>query len=340
MTDLPGARLPSVRGQGALGAAERVVMTVTGPLPANEMGATNAHEHLFLRSPALAGQELEDPELAVRELREAAAGGLKSVVEMTPIGCGRRPALMRAASQATGMPIIAASGYHRDAHYPDGHWVHSASVDLLADRIETDLLEGMHPADWLEPSLPLDAARAGVIKAGASYQHISPAEERRLGAAARAARRTGAAVLVHAEVGTCGHEILDVLGGHGLPLDRIILSHMDRNPDPELHVEIAARGAWLEYDTVGRIKYHPDSALLELIEAVARAGHLDRIMLGLDLGRRDYYRSHGGGPGMSYLLGTFVPRLRRRLGDVATDGILVVNPAAAFALAPPAAEVA
>jgi phosphotriesterase-related protein len=39
---------------------------------------------------------------------------------------------------------------------------------------------------------------------------------------------------------------------------------------------------------------------------------------------------------MAYLLTTFVPRLRRRIGDTATDAILVANPARAYALAAPA----
>ena len=60
----------------------------------------------------------------------------------------------------------------------------------------------MHPADWLDPSLAPDPARAGAIKAGASYQRISAGERRRLEAAAIGARTAGVAVLVHAEVGT------------------------------------------------------------------------------------------------------------------------------------------
>ena len=71
----------------------------------------------------------------------------------------------------------------------------------------------------------------------------------------------------------------------------------------------------LEYDTVGRTKYHPDSVVLDLIERVAGAGHLDRIVLGLDLGSKDYLRAYEGGPGLRYLMTAFVPRLRRRLGE-------------------------
>jgi 5-phospho-D-xylono-1,4-lactonase len=153
-------------------------------------------------------------------------------------------------------------------------------------------------------------------------------------AAADGSRRIGAPIVVHTEVGTCGHEIVDLLEAEGVATERIILAHLDRNPDPELHVEIADRGVMLEYDTPGRIKYRPDSDLLELIESVLRAGHAERVMLGLDLGMRDYFRSYGGGPGMTYLMDTFVPRLRRRIGDEAVEAILVANPARAFAWTP------
>ena len=97
----------------------------------------------------------------------------------------------------------------------------------------------MHPRDWEDDSAP-DSARAGVIKVGASYQRISPGERRRLEAAAGSSARTGAAIVVHTEIGTCGHEIVDVLESAGAATDRIALAHMDRNPDLELHAEIAA----------------------------------------------------------------------------------------------------
>lgn len=312
---------------------EGQVVTVLGPLSTSALGVTDAHDHLFLRSPALPGQDFDDLGAAVSEVREAQSTGLASIAEMTPIGCGRRPDRMRALSEATGMPVIAATGYHRDAHYPSGHWVHAASVETLAERIITDLRHGMHPADWLDAALPLDPARAGVIKAGASYQRITDSERRRLEAAAIGHRRSGAAILVHAEVGTCGHEIVDLLTALLVPPASILLAHMDRNPDPELHAEIAGRGVTLEYDTIGRIKYRPDSDLLDLIESVVAAGHLERIVLGLDLGRRDYFRAYGGGPGMRTLMATFVPRLRRRIGGAAVETILVANPARAFAMA-------
>jgi phosphotriesterase-related protein len=314
--------------------SDRVAMTVGGPLDVDRLGVVDAHDHLFMRTPAQAGQELDDLNRAVAEVNAARASGLGTIVEMTPIGLGRRPDLLRETAERSGVAIIAATGYHRDVHSAAGHWVLAASVETLAERIVADLEVGMHPTDWLDPALPPDPARAGAIKAGGSYHHVTSPERRRLEAAGIAVRRTGAAVLVHTEVGTAGHEIVDILEGAGASTDRIALAHLDRNPDPELHAEIAARGVTLEYDTIGRTKYHPDSVVLDLIEAVIAAGQFERVVLGLDLGSRDYFRAYGGGPGMRYLMDAFVPRLRHRLGEAAVDQILVANPARLYAMRP------
>ncbi len=307
------------------------VVTVLGSIRPDQLGVTDAHDHLFLRSPALPGQEFEDLDRAVEEVSGAARGGLQAVVEATPIGLGRNPAKLRAVAEATGVHIVAATGYHRDAHYGDGHWVRKAPVEQLAMRILADLRRGMHPGDWLTEATP-DPARAGVIKAGASYQRISVLERRRLVAAAIGSRETGAPILVHTEIGTCAHEIIDLLTREGVKEDRIILAHLDRNPDFELHAGIAARGVTLEYDTPGRIKYRPDSQLLDLVEAMVHAGHAGSMMLGLDLGQRDYFRSYGGGPGLTYLMDTFAPRLRSRVGQDVLRKILVETPARVFAI--------
>jgi phosphotriesterase-related protein len=239
---------------------------------------------------------------------------------------------MRRVAEETGAVIIGATGYHRDEHYPPGHWVHEATTELLAERVVADLREGMHPRDW-EGEAPPDPARAGVIKVGASYQRVSAGERRRLDAAAIGSVASGAAIVVHTEIGTFGHEIIDLLEAAGASPDRIVLAHLDRNPDLELHAEIVARGVSLVYDTIGRIKYRPDSVLLDLMERMVAAGHGARLMVGLDLGRCDYYRAYGGGPGLRTLMASFVPRLRQRIGDEATEAILRANPARIYAIA-------
>ena len=53
---------------------------------------------------------------------------------------------MRRVARETGAVIIGATGYHRDEHYPAGHWVHEATAELLAERVVADLRDGMHSA--------------------------------------------------------------------------------------------------------------------------------------------------------------------------------------------------
>src|SRR2546422_9211647 len=143
-----------------------MIVTVLGPIAPEQLGVTDAHDHLFLRTPALPGQEFDDPDRAIEEVDTAKRGGLQAIVEVTPIGCGRRPAGMRAVAESTGVHVVAATGYHRDAHYPQGHWVREAAGELLAKRIVTHLNEGVHPDDWPTQAAP-HSAPARVIKRGA-----------------------------------------------------------------------------------------------------------------------------------------------------------------------------
>jgi len=316
----------------------RAVQTVLGPVASAELGPTDAHEHLFLRTPALPGEAFTELEPMVAEASAVRAAGARAVADLTPIGCGRAPRRLRQLAERTGLHVIAATGFHRDAHYPAGHWVHTEPEEVLTDLVVADLVEGMDERDWQGPRPRPGPARAGVVKLGASYQTLSTAERRRLAAGARAAMRTGAPlVVVHLEAGTMGHQVLDLLAEHGVPPARVALAHLDRNPDPGLHGDLAERGAFLMYDGAGKVKYHPDALLIELIARMAEEGRAGSLLLGGDVARRGNLRAHGGGPGMAHLFEVLVPRLRKALGADLVERLLVANPARAFAFEPPEA---
>ena len=83
-----------------------------------------------------------------------------------------------------------------------------------------------------------------------------------------AATRTGAVVC---HLGTAAFEVLEALTGAGLDLNRVALAHADRNPDPGLHLELAATGAY-PLRRLGEAKHWPDSMLLDCLLAVAGGG--------------------------------------------------------------------
>lgn len=309
------------------GTTEPVVRTVLGDVAPAELGRVDAHEHVFLRSPALPGAEFLDPDRMRQELDQVRESSIDTVVDLTTVGLGRQPRELAEVSAASGVRVVAATGFHRDAHYRDDHWVHRVSAAAMLDVVVSDLTVGIDAADWSGPFQEATEHRAGIVKLGASYQVISAGERRRLEVGVEAARLTGAPIAVHTEVGTAGQQILDAVEAAGVRPDRVVLAHLDRNPDPDLHAELCARGAHLVYDSVGRVKYRPESDLLDLVEAMVDRGYGERIMLGADVGRRQSLVSYGGGPGMAVLGRQFLPRLVRRLGADAVDRILVSTPA-------------
>jgi 5-phospho-D-xylono-1,4-lactonase len=293
-----------------------IIRTVRGDVAPAELGPCDAHEHLFLVTPAQPGDEYADIAKAIEEAETLAAAGARALVDWTPIGLGRDLDGLRAVSEATGLHVVAATGLHREVHYAADDPLRTASEEALADRFVADL------------------ERCGIIKVGAGYHAISVFEEKAFAAAAAAHLRVGAPVCVHTEHGTMGLGIVERLQGLGVPPDRVILAHVDRNPDASEHAETAAAGAWLQLDGPGRTKYWPDSTILALIAELAERGNADRLLLGGDTGRRSMLRAYGGGPGLDYVFARFKPRLERELGQELSDRIFVANPARAFAFRP------
>jgi phosphotriesterase-related protein len=159
-----------------------------------------------------------------------------------------------------------------------------------------------------------------------------------LEAAGAAHRATQAPVVCHLERGTAAFEVIALLRDAGVPAERILLAHIDRNPDPGLHAELAAAGVYLGYDGWARPKYFPDSALIDCLRACAEDGGAERIVLGGDVARRSSFRAYGGMPGLAYLGERVVPRLRRVAGDALVDRLTVDNPRRLLARPPVAAE--
>jgi phosphotriesterase-related protein len=291
-----------------------VVTTVLGDIPAAELGRTNTHEHLLMRDPLLAGEELDDEAASTAEAAQLRSSGFDAVVELTPLALGRDPAGLARIARATGMHVVMATGVHHDAHYAADHPLRSLSAEALAARFVADLADAA------------EGVRAGVIKVGTGYWRIAPFERRVLEAAAQAQRATGAAIVCHLEMGTAAFEVLGVLAEAGVPAERVLLAHVDRNPDAGLHAELAAAGAYLGYDGWARAKYWPDSMLIDCLLATAEAGGAARIVVGGDVARRTSFRAYGGMPGLAYLGERVLPRLRRAAGDALVDELLVDNP--------------
>ena len=70
---------------------DKKVRTVLGDIDPRELGKTDVHEHLLMRSPLLRGEELDDREKSTQEAVELRQTGIEALVELTTIGLGRDP---------------------------------------------------------------------------------------------------------------------------------------------------------------------------------------------------------------------------------------------------------
>ncbi|MFE1289362.1 phosphotriesterase [Streptomyces sp. NPDC058751] len=297
------------------------VRTVLGDVLPEDLGVCDAHDHLFLASPLLPGQELWDASAARAELAAFRAQGGAAVVQWTPYGLGRRAADLPAVSRDTGVRVVAATGLHQAAHYTPR--LLGELRGRLADVFVAELTTGIGTT----------GVRAGLIKVAGGFHALDAHARWTMSAAAEAHHATGAPIAVHLELGTGALDVLDLLCGEsGVPPHSVILGHLNRSPDLVVQREAAAAGAYLAFDGPSRANHATDWRMPDALRALADAGFGDRLLLGGDT-TTAAARSADGGPGMPYLLRRVRPRLELALGKELVDRILTENAGRAFAVA-------
>ncbi|TDC23169.1 phosphotriesterase [Streptomyces sp. 8K308] len=305
------------------------IRTVLGDIDPGELGVCDAHDHLFLRSALLPGQELDDPVAAVEELRAFAAAGGQAVAQWTPFGMGRRAGRLGEVSRAAGVHVIAATGFHQVAH--EGELLTERVAGRLAELFVDELVRGLRNDD--DPDAPMGTARAGMIKVAGAFHGLDAHARAVMTAAAEAHHATDAPIGVHLEGGTAAMDVLALLCERlDVPPERVILGHLNRSPDPRVHRQAAEAGAFLAFDGPSRAHHATDWRLLDALAALCEAGHADRLLLGGDTTTARARATAGGeGPGLPFLLTTLRPRVERELGARVANAMFVDNPARAFA---------
>ena len=138
--------------------------------------------------------------------------------------------------------------------------------------------------------------RAGIIgEIGTDLYHVSPAEERVFRAAARAHKRTGLTITTHAVRSPVGLDQLDILEEEGVDPRRIVIGHCDFYPHMDYHEAVARRGAYVEFDSIGRgfIEWEIQRRL-EWIKNLIDKGYLRQILLSHDVCLKSHLRAFGG----------------------------------------------
>ncbi|PTM57630.1 phosphotriesterase family protein [Desmospora activa] len=324
------------------------IRTLTGEIEPHQLGFTYSHEHLVCRPPYWQekGEDdllLDDPEKTRSDLLEFQKGGGNSVVDATAVDYGRDvPAVVQLARE-TGLNILGTAGFNKSflwtAPLKDDlkrlvgdystyeEWIVEATVEALTDFVVREVEVGLEGTPY----------RAGQVKFGTGYNRITPLEVKTIRAVARAHHVTRAPIHSHTEAGTMALEQLEILRQENVNPAFVSFGHMDRNPDPFYHEQIARTGAFLCFDGIAKIKYAPESTRIDCILGLVEKGYEDQILISGDTARKSYYKTYDHGLGLGYIINRWVPRFIDEAEQRGLDGerlvnkFFVENPARCFA---------
>lgn len=333
------------------------VITVRGTVSPEELGITLPHEHILLDQslyvPAAHPSEysfdaplgpetiplvkrdpyalrdnmvMQEVALAAKELGYFAERGGKSVVDTTNIGWGRNPEGLKKISEATGLHIVASTGFYVEPAHPS--FVKEVLIEELTSRMVKELTEGIDGTE----------VRAGMIGEIGTSAELTEQEEKVLRAAARAQVQTGAPMNVHLATmkGREGPKVLDILEQEGVDLSRVVLSHLDFVLDDFEHQKsLASRGVFLEFDSFG-MDFSVDSkdftppCDIDKVKGLKRLiddGFAGQLLISQDICFKISLKCFGGN-GYAHILENIVPLMKSQgIEDETIRKIMVENPA-------------
>ena len=236
---------------------------------------------------------------------------------------------LRQMSSRSGVAVVAAGAYWRAPFPPD---VAAMNVDELTEHLTTDA----RAQDW------------GAFGEVGTSMEMHETERTFLHAVSRAHHATNLPIFTHIEhegCKPCGPQQLDVFEEENVDFSRVCIGHLsditaEQDPGWTVHHEIARRGAWLGFDTVGRsldIENQPDIPEVDKVRMVLNvieAGYEDQVLLAADFAASGQLKSNWGN-GFSTAIVQFAPKLRHAGVDEATlHKITVDNPRRFLAFVP------
>ena len=348
-TGLRGAeRQPAGQGGSSIsfpdGAIVRTVLADVDPVEIGS-GATLFHEHLSFdyasppAEPRRPGTPAPPPptnaemvDLLVEELRMAAFDGVTCIVDSS-IGPRTPQQLENLTAMATrsGVHVVIGGSYFLQPRYPEA--IAGLDEDALAER----LIEQAARERW-----------GALGEVGSSFPAMHDDERRMIRAVSQAHRRTGLPIFTHVpheSCPSCAIEQIDLYESAGVDMGHLCIGHLStirRSDDPgwETHKEIAGRGAFIGFDTVGHrmsASFIPEREKVDMVLNALEAGYEDHILLSSDFANTAQIKANWGN-GFSTVLVQFVPKLRYYgVPDETIRKILVDNPRRWLAHVPGAA---
>jgi phosphotriesterase-related protein len=270
-----------------------IIMTVNGPVTAEEAGTMLPHEHFlvdFIGADSTGYHRWNKDTVISKVLpfvNEARQAGVNTIVECTPAYLGRDPVLLKELSRRSGMHIITNTGYYgaiNNRALPAGAFTETA------DQISSKWI-----SEW-ENGIESTAVRPGFIKIAVPDDSVlSPVHEKIVRAAARTHLKTGLVINAHTGPDAPAKAELRLLKEEGVDPSAFIWTHAQAGSQAN-HVDLAREGAWISLDNV---MVENIDAYVAMLVNLKKNGLINRVLISQDAGWYDVihpdsviYRGH------------------------------------------------
>jgi len=264
----------------------KIVMTVTGPIPSDELGPTLIHEHFAFGYPgwyaddSLAPYDRQAIEaVCIEVLKDVKEAGVRTVVDATPVDVGGRdPYLLKSLSEKSGINIIAVTGVYTECGGAPGYYKWQAEMGRR--NIEEDLCELYFRE--LTVGIGRSGVKAGLLKVATSDPVITDYEKIAMRAAVRVSKELGVSITTHTEGPTVGPAQQDFFIELGADPKGIMIGHQNNSDDISYQLsQLQKPGFYLGFDRTASIPMEPPGSEDNLISLV-KQGYEDRIMISHD----------------------------------------------------------
>ncbi len=308
------------------------IQTILTTIDGSKLGFCQFHEHLFISK----GVSFEiNPSLFIDNLNKTLeevnryylAGG-RSIIDAQPVGCNRDTLNLVKTAQSTSAHILASTGFHKMCFYPKNHWIFELNENDIYQIYYDELTKGMYvDCDFDSPKKQI-SNKASIIKVALDSVNLTPQYLKVFRAAAKAQIETNVPMMIHVESNSDPLLLLDFLLDQGISANKLVFAHLDRAcNDISTLLKILDKGCYVEFDTIGRIKYHSDEKEIELIRNVIESGHSKQLLCALDTTRERLKSYNPDGVGLDYILNKFIPLLKEKnIQELEIHRIFITNP--------------
>jgi phosphotriesterase-related protein len=260
------------------------VMTARGAVPAERLGRTLMHEHVFIRTLEIEKNwptgwderaAVEDAVVRLTELKDA---GIDTIVDLTVPGLGRDAAAVVEVAGRVELNIVMATGYYTYHHLPHYFDFRGPAFSPTG----TDALEEFFTGD-IDGGLDHTSTRPGILKCATDEAGLTPDVERILRAVAKAHRKTGIPISTHTHAPTRrGLDQQRVFAEEGVDLSRVVIGHSGDTTDLDYLEELLRAGSTLGMDRFGVDVFCPFEQRVDTVARLCERGWAGQLVLSHD----------------------------------------------------------